>query len=106
MVNDFKGDPEAPPTPAAEKGAPYDINDYAKTADNLARAAVELRDATQELRNLIASDDLQETVDLAEGTVTHLLNRVALYGALLIACILAAAITYRIAANRMKKSPA
>lgn len=115
MVNDFrgkgKGEGEDAPdqarvqpavaTDPAKEAAPYDINDYGKAAKEIAEAAVQLRGVTAEVKSLLTSDT--PAVVTAAGEIEGLVNRVALFGALLIVAFFGGLIVYRVVAVKLAK---
>ena len=93
MVNDFKGDPSEPPS---EEGRPYDILDYARTAEETAKAAAELRAATREVHGLIRSEDIGEALTRTRSSAETLTGHVAKWCVTVIVVFFASLLGYRL----------
>jgi hypothetical protein len=74
MVNDFKGEPSESPS---EEGRPFDILDYARTAEETAKAAAELRTVTKEVHGLIRSQDVGEALTRTRSSAEMLTGHIA-----------------------------
>lgn len=104
---------EKEPKPVEEPaGRPFDILDYAKTADALTKTAGELRAVLSEFRGLVGSDDVPKTLEnidsAAKAAIDHTGARAvdltdhAFWRAVqLIGVVLLAALVYRFATLRM-----
>jgi hypothetical protein len=108
MVNDFKGDPEEEPSPAPqEEGRPFDILDYAKTADEVADAGAKLQAAVQEVRQLVKSKEVVVALEHsrleAEALATHTAWCFALASSVVLVVLFALIFTYRMATARLPK---
>jgi hypothetical protein len=66
--------PSPDPTPAAEKGPPFDINDYGRTADKITATAKELAAVLDKLEALTASDRVASLSGAADQTVQSTLD--------------------------------
>jgi hypothetical protein len=108
MVNDLKGDPEEEPSQAPEEeGRPFDILDYAKTADEVADAGVKLQAAVQEVRQLVKSKEVAGALEHsrleAEALATHTAWCFALSSIVVLLVFFALIFSYRLATARLPK---
>ena len=101
------GDPDA--------GRPYDILDYAKTAEAATKTAAELRSVLAELKALTGGDHLPNalqkmtlsadaTIENTSKRVLELTNHVFWRAVQLVGVLLVAFVTYRMIATRIKSS--
>ena len=103
MIRDLSGDEEGSEAQAEAESEPFDIKDYARTAEGIASAALELRSATAEVRKLIASDETRSAIDETDTRVRSLINHAAGLCVLLIVVFFAAAMSYRFVSARITR---
>ena len=82
---------------------PFDIKDYARTAEGLASAGAQLRAATAEVHKLVVSEDVGVVVERTDAAARSLANHIALLGVLLIVVFFVAAFVYRLVSTRLVK---
>ena len=90
----------APPDPNAK---PFDILDYAKTAEQVTAMAKELNVAINELNTTLDSPAIDKLSNQATADVRSILNHAFLLAAGLVVLVLVCALIYRAAAGRKAK---
>ncbi len=117
---DIEGD--TPPTtqaatvpasqPTTQAASTFDINDYRKTADAMTAMAAEVRQVTEQIRQMIQTQELTRqisdvdtrvrgTIDQTGGAARSLADHVAWRGLQLILAIFAMAIVYKLLSVRL-----
>jgi len=108
-------EPGSAPAPAPDDGEParpFDILDYARTADSLTRTTRELNTLVGSIQGTVDSEawedrlrEVERLSALARADGEALLDRAFGYGAALIGIALLAALAYRAALRRMPRHP-
>ena len=111
MVADLYPPGEEPETPPDPDGKPFDILDWAKTAEEIGGAAGELRGAITELHELLASDALdtganrvetaaKKATDAAAESAVDVVDHAAWRGLQLLIAAFVLALVYRFVSGR------
>ncbi len=96
---------------SAEQSKPFDINDYANTAERVTQTAVEIRTLLEDVRALLESNELRgnlanvreqthQTIDYTQAQLNHWTDHAALRVAQLIALTFALIVIYRLVFRR------
>ena len=96
--------PNAPPSPPpapGETSPPFNINDYARTADNLARAAEKLTTLTREVNTLVTGPRVAERLRDVDRTAQSTLDHLAWRAAQLLVAAFLLALVYRFVRVRL-----
>jgi hypothetical protein len=104
-----------PPEDSASGSRPFDILDYAQTADSLDRAALQMQKLTGNIRDLAGSAELtgavqqldghvRELIQLTHGRAAELADRITWRAVQLALLIFALAVAYRFIAGRAPRS--
>lgn len=101
-----EGDPDAEPAPADPNAKPFEILDYAKTADALSKAASELRALLVDLNTTLGPDQLPKT---AQSAIDHSTNKAIDFSdhvfwraVQLVGVVLAGVVLYRLVSLKLK----
>lgn len=104
MVRFGVGVPDTNAPPPAPNAKPFDILDYAKTAEQVAAMAKELNVTIKELNTTLDSPALDKLSNQATTDVRGLLNHAFVLGAGLVVVVLVCALVYRALAGRRPKA--
>jgi hypothetical protein len=94
------GEPRTNAAPAAPGARPFDILDYAKTAEQLTTMAGQLNETINELNAAVDSPALQKLSTQATSDARGLMNHAFLLVAGLVVLVLVCALIYRTLARR------
>jgi hypothetical protein len=97
------GEPETNPVPAEAEGPPFNILDYAKTADQITAMAKELTVVINDLNSSLDSPALDRLSNQTTNDARGLLNHIFLLAASLVVLVFVCALIYRLVGGRRAK---
>ena len=100
----FEPDPDAAPTPPAQQGPPFDINDYGRTAEKVTETAKALSALLAEADGLSSRTQPPALLADTEAAARAIVDRAALAGGALVLFTAVVAFAYRLAVSRLKRT--